>query len=89
MTVDEVERVMGGYMEGTGLSWPPIWNDEPMGFASLAPATSGAVTKGKDGMMELAGSKVYRHSNDGAYNADWGVVRFENGKVIAVEFMPD
>jgi hypothetical protein len=89
MTVADVEAIMSGYMKGTGLSWPPIWDDKPKGFNSVSPATSGAVIKGENGEMKLAGSLVYRHSTDGAYNADWGVVGFENEKVITVEFLPD
>jgi hypothetical protein len=39
---------------------------------------------------ELIGNALFfRHSNDGAYNADVGVVEFKDGKVVKVEFHPD
>lgn len=43
----------------------------------------------EDGELELVGARVYRHSNHGNYNADWGIVRFENGRVVKTEFSPD
>jgi hypothetical protein len=36
-----------------------------------------------------AGSIVFRHSDDGLFNADWGVVTIQAGKVIDVRFDPD
>lgn len=43
----------------------------------------------ENGQLKLKDSIVYRHSNDGAFNADWGVVKFKDGKVVDVEFLPD
>jgi hypothetical protein len=43
----------------------------------------------ENGQLMLKESIVYRHSNDGAFNADWGVVTFKDGKVTNVEFLPD
>jgi hypothetical protein len=37
----------------------------------------------------VGGALVFRHSNDGAFNADWGIVSFQNGKVVSVQFDPD
>jgi hypothetical protein len=39
--------------------------------------------------ITLAGALVFRHSDDGRFNADWGVVHFEKGRVTRVEFAPD
>ena len=35
------------------------------------------------------GAIVFRHSDDGLFNADWGVVTIVNGKVVDVRFDPD
>ena len=35
------------------------------------------------------GLVVYRPSHEAAYNADWGIVRFKNGRVDGVEFSSD
>jgi hypothetical protein len=35
------------------------------------------------------GLVVYRPSHEAAYNADWGIVRFKDGKVFSVEFSSD
>ncbi len=37
----------------------------------------------------VGGALVFRHSNDAAFNADWGVVNFQKGKVASVRFDPD
>ncbi len=39
-----------------------------------------------DGQMKTAGAREYRHSEDGAYSADCGIVRFENDRVESVTF---
>jgi hypothetical protein len=39
--------------------------------------------------FSLAGAIVFRHSDDGAFNADWGVVTIAGGKVVDVRFDPD
>ncbi len=41
------------------------------------------------GEFAIANSIVFRHSNDGDFDSDWGVVSFRDGKVVSVEFMPD
>jgi hypothetical protein len=53
------------------------WPTNPFG----PPSASGA--------MELPGAVVYRHTNEGWGNSDWGIVRFEANRVAAVDFHPD
>jgi hypothetical protein len=66
MSVNEVKKIMAGYMEGTGWKYP---------------SASQEVT--------IASSLVFRHSNDGQFNSDWGVVTIQDGKVVGVRFDPD
>ncbi|NMO16044.1 hypothetical protein HPC49_01575 [Pyxidicoccus fallax] len=87
MTQAEVEAIMGRYLHGTG--WPahPL---SPTG--TVVDAASGAThasTSTPRGELALAGSIVYRHTNEGWANSDWGIVRFENGRVSDVSFSPD
>ena len=37
----------------------------------------------------VAGSITYRHTNEGWGDSDWGVVTFENSRVVEIEFLPD
>ncbi len=89
MTVDQVEVIMGQYMKGTG--WPAMpGSSAPTG--QLVEAGSGitiATSNSPSGELVIQNSITYRHSNDGAFNSDWGVVKFKNGKVVAKKFMPD
>jgi hypothetical protein len=47
-----------------------------------------AAPSGK-GEMAFPGFVVYRHTNEGWGNSDWGLVRFEANRVAAVDFKPD
>jgi hypothetical protein len=37
----------------------------------------------------VTGTVTYRHTNEGWGDSDWGVVTFENGRVVQIEFLPD
>jgi hypothetical protein len=52
------------------------------------PANTFATPKAS-GELVVPGAEVYRHTDDGWANADWGVVRFDADRVTAVEFHPD
>ena len=39
--------------------------------------------------LQLDAALVFRHSDDGRFNSDWGVVQFDEGRVSTVEFLPD
>jgi hypothetical protein len=90
MTEAEARHIMGHYMEGTG--WPAI-----PGSASNAPGTLNiagsdsqyATGTSSSGEMVIRDSLVFRHSNDGAFNSDWGIISLSRGRVVRVEFSPD
>lgn len=73
MTPQEVEAIMEHYIRGTG--WPAS------GLAEGALAATGE--------LRLKGCDVYRHSNRGEFDSDWGIVCFEAGRVANVEFSHD
>ncbi len=86
----EVEQIMAGYMRGTG--WPEVPFADGAGPRTLTSVSTGATYQTKtdpNGQLAIKDSIVFRHSNDGRLNSDWGVVTFRNGKVIAKQFMPD
>lgn len=89
MTVPEVEMIMGNYLKGTGWQTPrstessPARPTEPSSDIPLNPSDN------PSGELGFQDSVVYRHSNEGAFNSDWGVVKFEDGKVVSKTFMPD
>ncbi len=37
----------------------------------------------------VAGTVTFRHTNEGWGDSDWGVVTFEDGRVVQVQFLPD
>ncbi len=89
MTVSEVELIMGNSIRGTG--WPTL----PSSVSSTqTPMESGLdptiqTVNQPHGDLEIQDSIVYRHSNEGAFNSDWGVVQFKDGKVTNKVFLPD
>ena len=73
MTIDEVDQIMDGYMLGFG-----------RGLDRVVPAyPTGEERKVAKGNM------TYRWSKSASYNADWGRVFFEEGRVVKTEFLPD
>lgn len=96
MTLAQVEAIMGGYMKGTGWPEPPPFTKSPTPQSSktqnikdLATGSTHQIEADKKGELQIAGAVTYRHSDEGEYNSDWGVVSFQNGRVSKVEFMPD
>ncbi len=91
MTEAEVRYIMGGYMEGSG--WPANRFDTSTNATStLTDVGSGsqyATTTSPSGEMVIRDSLVFRHSTDGAFNSDWGIVSLSGGRVVRVEFSPD
>ena len=73
MTIDEVEQIMDGYMLGFG-----------RGMDRVVPA----YPKGEERKV-ATGNMTYRWSESASYNADWGRVFFEEGRVVKTEFLPD
>jgi hypothetical protein len=39
--------------------------------------------------IKINGSLVFRHSDEARFNADWGIVSFQEGRVVEVRFEPD
>ncbi len=76
MTLEQVEQIMSDYMGGIGY---PI---HPLGLPAGPPA---AETEG----VAVPDRLVYRHTNEGWGDSDWGEIRFEKGRVVEVRFLPD
>ena len=91
MTEAEARHIMGRYMEGTG------WPASPFDASTNATSTLTDVGSGSkystatspSGEMVIRDSLVFRHSTDGAFNSDWGIVSLSSGRVVRVEFSPD
>ena len=90
MTVSEVRQIMGRYLEGTGWPASPFDSSTNNGTLSVAGSSSQYSTStSPDGQMVVRDSLVFRHSTDGAFNSDWGIVSLSSGRVVGVEFSPD
>ncbi len=91
MTEADVLQIMSRYMRGTG--WPTFPEDSSTnGAGTLTDAGSGAqhsTEASASGEMAIRNSLVFRHSNDGRFNSDWGIVSFSGGRVVSVAFSPD
>lgn len=90
MTEADVHRIMGRYMEGTG--WPAIYGGTHPDTGTLTDVGTGATHatgSTPTGEMTIKSSLVFRHSTDGAFNSDWGIVILKDGKVTGVSFSPD
>ena len=88
MALDEVETIMSGYLEGTGFPANPHASGQGKAMTDASTGQRFGV-KDVDGEMQILGAKVYRHSVDGAYNADWGIVALDQGRVTSVSFSRD
>lgn len=90
MTETQVRQTMARYMEGTG--WPAVYGTVSNAPGSLVDAGSGATYatgETSTGEMTIRDSIVYRHSTDGAYDSDWGIISLSNGIVVRVSFSAD
>ena len=91
MTEVEVRHIMARYMEGTG--WPAVPGSSPSnapGTLNIAGSASQYSTEtSSSGEMVIRDSLVFRHSNDGAFNSDWGIISLSSGRVVSVQFSPD
>ena len=91
MTEREVRLIMGRYMEGTG------WPANPFDTSTNATGSTTGVGNGSQdstpaspsGQMVIRDSLTFRHSTNGAFNSDWGIVSLSSGRVVRVEFSPD
>jgi hypothetical protein len=76
MTVGQVEQIMEGYMGG---SFQPE--------RTLAFRTGESAAETED--LAPPDRAVYRHTNEGWGNSDWGEIIFEKGRVVEIRFLPD
>ena len=84
MTSAEVGAVMAGYMTGSG------WTGAPSGARiNIAGGGSYASARAEDGSLAIQGCEIYRHSDEGAWDSDWGIVCFQSDRVTTIEFSPD
>jgi hypothetical protein len=85
MTEQQVRQIMGRYLEGTG--WPA-----GSGSGTLSTVLSPwqyEIDSSSPGEMKIRDALVFRHSTDGAFDSDWGIISFSHGRVIRVEFSAD
>ncbi|HYG33568.1 MAG TPA: hypothetical protein VEC99_02210 [Clostridia bacterium] len=91
MTEAEVRQIMGRYMVGTGWPLPPF--DASTSATGTTVRMNGSSQYSGEasstGELALRDALVFRHSNDGAFNSDWGIISVSNGRVAKVEFSAD
>ncbi|MGD9049488.1 MAG: Clr5 domain-containing protein, partial [Anaerolineae bacterium] len=76
MSLEQVEEIMGEYMGGA------CCPAEPLG------PTGGEGAAQTEGMAQ-PDRLVYRHTDEGWGNSDWGEIHLENGRVVEIQFLPD
>ena len=89
MSETQAENIMGGYMRGTGLCVDLAVETPPDTIRDFVSGRAFPTKIRPNGEVLLANAMVFRHSNDGRFNADWGVIRLKRGRVVAVHFLPD
>jgi hypothetical protein len=91
MTGADVRRIMSGYMEGTGWPASPYDNstDSSSTLTDVGSGSQYSTTTSASGEMVIRDSLVFRHSTNGAFNSDWGIVSLSGGRVVKTEFSPD
>lgn len=102
MTVDEVEAILGKYVKGSGWAVPagppppvrgpddPVDEDAARRASEAQAAYESPAYPAGDARAHATGTMTYRWCTTGAaFNADWGQVTFEDGRVVQVEFLPD
>ena len=75
MTESQVDQIMSGYMKGYFGGPPPSLREYEPEFDEQGDIVTGWAT--------------YRHTDEGWGDSDWGVVTFENGRVVRTEFLHD
>ena len=94
MTEAEVDEIMGRYTRGSG--WPAC----PKGVKARDGVTrhhpscplgvdATSFVAAREPRREKLKTRIYRHSTEARFNSDWGMVRFREGRVARVEFLPD
>ena len=69
-----------------------LWElrDGPVGARDLLARCAGLSSSVLyDRLRELAAASVIARTDDGAYDSDWGLVEFRQGRVTEVKFLPD
>lgn len=73
MNASQVEQIMLGHMKDYGGGPPGSWPQ----------------TQFDDEGAIVNGSATFRHTQEGWGDSDWGVVTFEDGRVVETRFLPD
>lgn len=90
MSEADVREIMRGYREGTGWPASPFDTATNDGRLSIVGGGGGYATSlSPAGEMALRDALVFRHSDAGAFNSDWGIVVLSAGRVARVEFSAD
>ena len=88
MTFADVEHIMQGYTLMVGGKWyrPTKQHYKPK-IAFTADYVPDVNERGEVSIID--GRASYRHSGAAHFNADFGWVDFQQGKVVSVRFLPD
>lgn len=83
-TKEQVEKIMGKYLRGT--NWPASGKDITIPDTKRKKFE---VDTSKTDQLTLKNCDVYRHSNEGKYDSDWGIVCYQNDLVEYIDFAAD
>jgi hypothetical protein len=88
MSVSRADAIMRHYIIGSG--WPVC----PLpGFVPASSPQFSLRHEVEEGLLEppppKAEQRIYRHSDDPAFDSDWGIVSIQDDRVVRVEFSAD
>ena len=85
MTRQETEVIMSSYPKGTNWPYSPAPSMKVIGSERV----DYELDPEKKEQLTLKGCDVYRHSDEGQYDSDWGIVCYDKDKVVWTDFAPD
>ena len=89
MSIAEVDQRMSVYLKGTGLPSLPVRLSAATNLTDLSTGNSYRLSDGETGSGNLQTALVYRHSTEGRFNGDWGIVQVHSGRVMSISFSMD
>ncbi len=85
MSRKQVEKIMSAYVKGTNWPHSPATSMKVVGSRRV----DYELDPTKKDQLTLKDCDVFRHSDEGKYDSDWGIVCYKDEEVAWTDFAPD
>jgi hypothetical protein len=89
MSVSQADTIMSHYIFGSGWPFCPSPASEPASALQVPLGCELAEGLPRPPPPPEGEQRIYRHSDDPAFDSDWGIVSIQDGHVVRVEFSAD